>query len=63
MKYMVTFKYSSFYEDESENKVAEDTLKYEAKDLDELWSILGDEDYLDGKNVNLSKIEERLFDE
>lgn len=25
--------------------------------------ILGDEDYLDGKNVNLSKIEERLFDE
>ena len=35
MKYMVTFKYSSFYEDESENKVAEDTLEYEAKDLDE----------------------------
>ena len=31
MKYMVTFKYSSFYEDESENKVAEDTLEYEAK--------------------------------
>ena len=25
--------------------------------------ILGDEDYLDGKNVNLSKIEERVFDE
>ena len=25
--------------------------------------ILGDEDYLDGKNVNLAKIEERLFDE
>ena len=25
--------------------------------------ILGDEDYLDGKNINLSKIEERLFDE
>ena len=25
--------------------------------------ILGDEDYLNGKNVNLSKIEERLFDE
>ena len=25
--------------------------------------IIGDEDYLDGKNVNLSKIEERLFDE
>ena len=25
--------------------------------------ILGDEDYLDGKNVNLSEIEERLFDE
>ena len=48
MKYMVTFKYSSFYEDESENKVAEDTLEYEAKDLDELWTILGDEDYNDG---------------
>ena len=38
---MVTFKYSSFYEDERENKVAEDTLEYEAKDLDELWTILG----------------------
>ena len=25
--------------------------------------IIGDEDYLNGKNVNLSKIEERLFDE
>ena len=25
--------------------------------------ILGDEDYINGKNVNLSKIEERLFDE
>ena len=35
MKYMVTFKYSSFYEDESENKVAVDTR---SKDLDELWN-------------------------
>ena len=25
--------------------------------------ILGDEDYINGKNVNLSKLEERLFDE
>ena len=25
--------------------------------------ILGDEDYLDGKNIKLCKIEERLFDE
>ena len=52
MKYMVTFKYSSFYEDESENKVAEDTLEYEAKDLDELWTILGDEDYNDDIVIN-----------
>ena len=34
------------------------------KKADEAFTdILGDEDYLDGKNVNLSKIEERLFDE
>ena len=52
MKYMVTFKYSSFYEDESENKVAEDTLEYEAKDLDDLWTILGDEDYNDDIVIN-----------
>ena len=44
--------YSSFYEDESENKVAEDTLEYEAKDLDELWTILGDEDYNDDIVIN-----------
>ena len=29
MKYLVTFKYTSFYEDEKENKIAEDTLEYE----------------------------------
>ena len=52
MKYMVTFKYSSFYEDESENKVAEDTLEYEARDLDELWTILGDEVYNDDIVIN-----------
>ena len=28
---MVTFKYSSFYEDESENKVAEDSLNTKQK--------------------------------
>ena len=34
------------------------------KKADEAFTdILGDEDYLDGKNVNLSEIEERLFDE
>ena len=34
------------------------------KKADEAFTdILGDEDYLDGKNINLSKIEERLFDE
>ena len=34
------------------------------KKADEAFTdILGDEDFLDGKNVNLSKIEERLFDE
>ena len=32
MKYLVTFKYSSFYEDESENKVVDNhTLEYEAQ--------------------------------
>ena len=54
MKYLVTFKYSSFYEDESENKVVEDTLEYEAKNLDELWKILEEEDYDDEIAINFN---------
>ena len=54
MKYLVTFKYSSFYEDESENKVVEDTLEYEAKNLDELWKILEEEDYKDDIVINFN---------
>ena len=52
MKYLVTFKYTSFYEDEKENKIAKDTLEYEAKNLDELWKILEEEDYNDDIVVN-----------
>ena len=55
MKYLVTFKYSSFYEDESENKVVDNhTLEYEAKDLDELWKILEEEDYDDEIAINFN---------
>ena len=36
MKFFVTFKYSSSYEDENENKIVEHTLEYESKNLDEL---------------------------
>ena len=72
MKYLVTFKYSSSYEDESENKVAEDTLEYEAKDLDELWKILEEEDYDDDIAINFNakskcnateRDEEKIVDE
>ena len=72
MKYLVTFKYSSSYEDESENKVAEDTLEYEAKDLDELWKILEEEDYNDDIVINFNakskcnateRDEEKIVDE
>ena len=37
MKFTVVFKYKSFYEDEKENKVAEDTAEYESSNLDELF--------------------------
>ena len=47
MKFFVTFKYSSSYEDENENKIVENTLEYESKNLDELWSTLENEDYDD----------------
>ena len=72
MKYSVTFKYKSYYEDESENKVAEDTLEYEAKNLDELWKILEEEDYNDDIVVNFNaksnlnateRDEEKIVDE
>lgn len=54
MKFFVTFKYSSSYEDENENKIEEHTLEYEAKNLDELWSILENEDYDDKIVINFS---------
>ncbi len=55
MKYLVTFKYSSFYEDESENKVVDNhTLEYEANDLDELWKILEEDDYDDEIVINFN---------
>ena len=54
MKFFVTFKYSSSYEDENENKIEEHTLEYEAKNLDELWSTLENEDYDDEIVINFS---------
>lgn len=51
MKYLVTFKYISFYEDEKENKIAKDTLEYEAKNLDE-YKILEKEDFNDNILIN-----------
>ena len=54
MKFFVTFKYSSSYEDENENKIVEHTLEYEAKNLDELWSILENEDYDDEIVINFN---------
>ena len=54
MKFFVTFKYSSSYEDENENKIVEHTLEYEAKNLDELWSTLENEDYDDEMVINFN---------
>ena len=54
MKFFVTFKYSSSYEDENENKIVEHTLEYEAKNLDELWSTLENEDYDDEIVINFN---------
>ena len=54
MKFFVTFKYSSSYEDENENKIAEHALEYEAKNLDELWSTLENEDYDDEIIINFN---------
>ena len=59
MKYLVTFKYTSFYEDEKENKIAKDTSEYEAKNLDELWKILEEEDY----NDDIVAIDSITYDE
>ena len=54
MKFFVTFKYSSSYEDENENKIVENTLEYESKNLDELWSTLENEDYDDEMVINFN---------
>jgi transcriptional regulator with XRE-family HTH domain len=48
MKFFVSFRYKSYYENEKENKIVENhTLEYLANDLNELWDILGEEDYDD----------------
>ena len=48
MKFFVSFRYKSYYENEKENKIVENhTLEYLANDLNELWDILSEEDYDD----------------
>ena len=48
MKFFVTFRYKSYYENEKENKIVENqTLEYEANDFNELWDILGEDEYDD----------------
>ena len=54
MKFTVVFKYRSFYEDEKENKVAEDTTEYESSNLDELFKTLEEEDYNDEIAINFN---------
>tara|TARA_B100000941_G_C28337302_1_gene464809 strand:+ start:109 stop:351 length:243 start_codon:yes stop_codon:yes gene_type:complete len=56
MKFNVVFKYQSFYEDEKENKLVEDTNLYEANSLDELFRILEDEDYDDEIAINFNAV-------
>jgi hypothetical protein len=53
MKFFVTFRYKSYYENEKENKIVENhTLEYQANDLKELWDILDEEDYDDEIALN-----------
>ena len=53
MKFFVTFRYKSYYENEKENKIVENhTLEYQANDIKELWDILGEEDYDDEIALN-----------
>ena len=54
MKFLVTFEYKSYYEDESENKVAKNTLEYEADNYDELLIIVDEEDYDDEIVINFN---------
>ena len=54
MKFLVTFKYQSFYESESENKIVEDTIEYKANNLDELFINLDEEDYNDDVVINFN---------
>ena len=54
MKFTVIFKYQSFYEDKKENKIAEDSILYEANTLDELFKILEEEDYDDEIAINFN---------
>ncbi len=56
MKFNVVFKYQSFYEDEKENKLVEDTNLYEANSLDELFRILENEDYDDEIAINFNAV-------
>lgn len=54
MKYTVTFKFSSLYENKNENKAALQDVDYEAKDLEDLWTILEEEDYNDDIVLNFN---------
>jgi len=55
MKFFVSFRYKSYYENEKENKIVENhTLEYLANDLNELWDILGEEDYDDEIVLNFN---------
>ena len=56
MKYIVTFKLSSNYENENENKTVLHEVNYEAKNLDDLWTILKneEEDYDDDVVLNFN---------
>ena len=54
MKYTVTLKFSSLYENKNENKTVLQDADYEAKDLENLWTILEEEDYDDDIVLNFN---------
>ena len=57
-RFQVTRSLTSNYEDESENKTTVVTVDIEADDLEDLFEVLGEEDFEDEKCLNFSALSE-----
>ena len=57
-RFQVTRSLTSNYQDESENKTTVVTVDIEADDLEDLFEVLGEEDFEDEKCLNFSALSE-----